>query len=99
MEGYLTLKQALDTLFETMDLNSYTLHEGKTGAVFTLRFRIIDGVNTQTNAHTQTNTHTQKKEQQQINCVLKFYYYSKLNGCNTMYPTTVPALSLILVAE
>ena len=40
-----------------------------------------------------------KKEQQQINCVLKFYYYSRLSGCNTMYPTTVPALSLILVAE
>ena len=50
MEGYRTLKQALDTLFETIDLNSRNLHEGKTSAIVTLIFRNIDGVNTEISA-------------------------------------------------
>ena len=42
MEEYRTLKQALDMTFDTMDLNSWTLHQGNSGLIFTLRFHNVD---------------------------------------------------------
>lgn len=43
MENHRILKQAMDILFETMNLNSWTVHEGSKGTVCTLRFCSLDG--------------------------------------------------------
>ena len=59
MEGYKTLKQLMDTLFDTMDLTSYTIHEGKLGTTCTLRFRENGG---DTKVDTQTKSGTFKKK-------------------------------------
>ena len=56
------LRHTLDALFETMDVNSWTLHENKTSSVIILRFRDVDG-DTKTNQRTSS---FRKKSQKQL---------------------------------
>ena len=62
MAGYKMLRHTLDTLFETMDVNSWTLHENKNSSVITVRFCNMDG---ETKMNPKT-TAFRKKSQKQL---------------------------------
>ena len=59
MEDHRTLKQLMDTLFENLSLQSYTIHEGKSGTTCKLKFSNRGG---DTNAEVGPKITTYKKK-------------------------------------